>query len=111
MYKRQAYVCELTPDQMREMRGDLTHPAVSPYRDRPMEESLDLFARMRAGEFEDGRMTLRAKIDLNSGNFNMRDPVIYRINHTPVSYTHLDVYKRQTLSRVSGTLRSSSMGP
>lgn len=77
-----AYVCELTPDQMREMRGDLTHPAVSPYRDRPVEESLDLFARMRAGEFEDGRMTLRAKIDLNSGNFNMRDPVIYRINHT-----------------------------
>ena len=76
-----AYVCELTPDQMREMRGDLTTPAQSPYRDRPMEESLDLFARMRAGEFEDGRMTLRAKIDLASGNFNMRDPVIYRINH------------------------------
>ena len=78
-----AYVCELTPDQMREMRGDLTPPAQSPYRDRPMEESLDLFARMRAGEFEDGRMTLRAKIDLASGNFNMRDPVIYRINHMP----------------------------
>lgn len=78
-----AYVCELTPDQMREMRGDLTAPAQSPYRDRPMEESLDLFARMRAGEFEDGRMTLRAKIDLASGNFNMRDPVIYRINHMP----------------------------
>ena len=78
-----AYVCELTPDQMREMRGDLTTPAQSPYRDRPMEESLDLFARMRAGEFEDGRMTLRAKIDLASGNFNMRDPVIYRINHLP----------------------------
>ena len=77
------YVCELTPDQMREMRGDLTTPAQSPYRDRPMEESLDLFARMRAGEFEDGRMTLRAKIDLASGNFNMRDPVIYRINHMP----------------------------
>lgn len=76
-----AYVCELTPDQMRENRGDLTHPAVSPYRDRPMEESLDLFTRMRAGEFEDGRMTLRARIDLESGNFNMRDPVIYRINH------------------------------
>ena len=68
---------------MREMRGDLTTPAQSPYRDRPMEESLDLFARMRAGEFEDGRMTLRAKIDLASGNFNMRDPVIYRINHMP----------------------------
>ncbi len=78
-----AYVCELTPDQMRENRGDLTHPAVSPYRDRPIEESLDLFARMRAGEFADGAMTLRAKIDLASGNFNMRDPVIYRINHLP----------------------------
>ncbi len=76
-----AYVCEQTPDQVRENRGDLTHPAVSPYRDRPTEESLDLFSRMRAGEFEDGRMTLRAKIDLASGNFNMRDPVIYRINH------------------------------
>ncbi len=76
-----AYVCELTPDQVRDNRGDLTHPAVSPYRDRPMEESLDLFARMRAGEFSDGKMTLRAKIDLASGNFNMRDPVIYRINH------------------------------
>ena len=76
-----AYVCELTPDQMRENRGDLTHPAVSPYRDRPIEESLDLFSRMKAGEFEDGRMTLRAKIDLSSGNFNMRDPVLYRIHH------------------------------
>ena len=77
-----AYVCELTPEQMKEMRGDLTTPAQSPYRDRPKEESLDLFRRMRAGEFEDGRMTLRAKIDLASGNFNMRDPVIYRINHS-----------------------------
>lgn len=76
-----AYVCELTPEQMREMRGDLTTPAQSPYRDRPKEESLGLFKRMRAGEFENGRMTLRAKIDLASGNFNMRDPVIYRINH------------------------------
>ncbi len=76
-----AYVCELTPEQMRENRGDLTHPAVSPYRERPVEESLDLFARMRAGEFPDGAMTLRAKIDLASGNFNMRDPALYRINH------------------------------
>ena len=75
-----AYVCELTPEQMRANRGDLTHPAVSPYRDRPIEESLELFERMKNGEFEDGKMTLRAKIDLNSGNFNMRDPVIYRIN-------------------------------
>ena len=78
-----AYVCELTPEQMREYRGDLTHPAKSPYRDRPAAESLDLFHRMKAGEFEDGRMTLRAKIDLNSGNFNLRDPVLYRINHMP----------------------------
>ncbi len=76
-----AYVCELTPEQMREYRGDLTTPARSPYRDRPMEESLDLFRRMRAGEFPNGAMTLRAKIDLASGNFNMRDPAIYRINH------------------------------
>lgn len=78
-----AYVCELTPEQMHEMRGDTTTPAQSPFRDRPIEESLDLFKRMRAGEFEDGKMTLRAKIDLASGNFNMRDPVIYRINRLP----------------------------
>ena len=77
-----AYVCELTPEQVKENRGDLTHPAVSPYRDRPTAESLDLFRRMRAGEFPDGAMTLRAKIDLTSGNFNLRDPVIYRINHS-----------------------------
>ena len=76
-----AYVCELTPEQMREMRGDLTTPAVSPMRDRPMEESLDLFERMKKGEFPNGAMTVRAKIDLASGNFNMRDPAIYRINH------------------------------
>ena len=75
-----AYVCELTPEQMREYRGDTSTPAKSPFRDRPAEESLDLFKRMRAGEFADGSMTLRAKIDLASGNFNMRDPVIYRIN-------------------------------
>ncbi len=78
-----AYVCELTPEQMKEYRGDLTTPARSPYRDRPIEESLDLFRRMRAGEFPNGAMTLRAKIDLASGNFNMRDPAIYRINHMP----------------------------
>ena len=76
-----AYVCELTPEQMREMRGDVNAPAQCPYRSRPIEENLDLFARMRAGEFADGTMTLRAKIDPASGNFNMRDPVIYRINH------------------------------
>ena len=76
-----AYVCELTPEEVKANRGDLTKPAVSPFRDRPISESLDLFKRMRAGEFEDGKMTLRAKIDLASGNFNMRDPVLYRINH------------------------------
>ena len=76
-----AYVCELTPEQFKEFRGDLTHPAKSPYRDRPMEESLDLFRRMRAGEFPEGKYTLRAKIDLASGNFNMRDPVLYRIRY------------------------------
>ncbi len=76
-----AYVCELTPDEFKENRGDLNTPAISPWRDRPIEESLDLFARMRAGEFEDNQYTLRAKIDLASGNFNMRDPVIYRIRH------------------------------
>ena len=76
-----AYVCELTPDQMEEYRGDLTHPAKSPWRDRPIEESLDLFERMKNGEFPDGKYSLRAKIDLESGNFWMRDPVIYRIKH------------------------------
>ena len=76
-----AYVCQLSPEEFKAHRGDIGIPATSPYRDRPMEESLDLFARMRAGEFPNGAMTLRAKIDLTSGNFNMRDPVIYRINH------------------------------
>lgn len=76
-----AYVCELTPEEFKEYRGDVNTPARSPWRDRPIEESLDLFARMKAGEFPNGTYTLRAKIDLASGNFNMRDPAIYRINH------------------------------
>ena len=76
-----AYVCELTPEQFKEYRGDTSTPARSPWRDRPIEESLDLFRRMRAGEFPDNKYTLRARIDLESGNFNMRDPVIYRIRH------------------------------
>ncbi len=76
-----AYVCQLTPEEMAANRGDVNTPAVSPYRDRPIEESLDLFRRMKAGEFPDGAMTLRAKIDLASGNFNMRDPALYRIKH------------------------------
>ena len=76
-----AYVCDLTPEEAKEYRGDIGKPAVSPYRDRPVEENLDLFERMKNGEFPEGSRTLRAKIDLASGNFNMRDPVIYRIRY------------------------------
>ncbi len=76
-----AYVCQLSAEEMSANRGDVNTPAVSPYRDRPIAESLDLFQRMKNGEFPDGAMTLRAKIDLASGNFNMRDPAIYRIKH------------------------------
>jgi len=80
--KGKAYVCDLTADQIREHRGTLTHPGQdSPYRDRSVEENLDLFERMRAGEFPDGTRTLRAKIDMASPNLNMRDPVMYRILH------------------------------
>jgi len=77
-----AYVDELTKDEMRAYRGTLTQAGKnSPYRDRPVAESLDLFERMRAGEFEDGTKTLRAKIDMASPNINMRDPALYRIKH------------------------------
>jgi glutaminyl-tRNA synthetase len=78
----QAYVDSLNADEIRAYRGTLTEPGRnSPYRDRPIEENLDLFARMRAGEFEDGTHVLRAKIDMASPNFNMRDPTLYRIRH------------------------------
>jgi glutaminyl-tRNA synthetase len=77
-----AYVEELSAEEIRQYRGTLTEPGRnSPFRDRPVEESLDLFGRMKAGEFEDGRYALRAKIDMTSGNINMRDPVIYRIRN------------------------------
>ena len=77
-----AYVCDLSAEQVREYRGTLTEPGRnSPYRDRSVEESLDLFRRMRAGEFPDGARTLRVKIDMASGNINLRDPAIYRIKH------------------------------
>ena len=80
--KGRAYVCDLSPDEVREYRGTLTEPGRnSPYRDRSVEENLDLFQRMRAGEFPDGSRTLRAKIDMASPNINMRDPVMYRIKH------------------------------
>ncbi len=74
-----AYVCELSPEEFKANRGDTSTPATSPYRDRPIEENLALFEKMKNGEVPEGAMTLRAKIDLASGNFNMRDPVIYRI--------------------------------
>ena len=78
----QAYVCDLTPDEVSQYRGTLTQPGrESPFRNRSVEENLDLFARMRAGEFADGSRTLRAKIDMKSPNLNMRDPVMYRILH------------------------------
>ncbi len=79
-----AYVCDCTPDDVRRMRGTLTEPG-SPcaHRERPTAESLDLFRRMRAGEFPDGSRVLRARIDMASGNINMRDPVLYRILHAP----------------------------
>ena len=78
--KGKAYVCSLSPEKIKEYRGTLTEPGKdSPYRSRPVEENLDLFERMRAGEFEDGSHILRAKIDMASPNLNMRDPAIYRI--------------------------------
>ena len=77
-----AYVCDLSADEIREYRGTLTEPGrESPYRDRPLEENLDLFQRMKAGEFPDGSRVLRAKVDMASPNLNMRDPVMYRILH------------------------------
>ena len=76
-----AYVCELDPEEFKAHRGTIGVPATSPWRDRPAQESLELFRRMKNGEFAEGKYTLRAKIDLASGNFNMRDPVLYRIRH------------------------------
>ncbi|MED5427979.1 MAG: glutamate--tRNA ligase family protein, partial [Candidatus Neomarinimicrobiota bacterium] len=77
-----AYVCDLHAEEIRKTRGTLTDPGQeSPYRERSIDESLDLFARMKAGEFPDGTRTLRAKIDMSHSNLNMRDPVIYRILH------------------------------
>lgn len=81
--KGKAYVCDLTPEEMKDYRGSLTAPGKeSPYRNRSVEENLDLLARMKNGEFEDGKKVLRAKIDMSSPNINMRDPIIYRISHS-----------------------------
>jgi len=82
--KGKAYVCDLSADEIREYRGTLTEPGKeSPYRNRTIEENLDLFERMRKGEFPNGSRTLRAKIDMSSPNLNLRDPVMYRIIHMP----------------------------
>jgi len=88
-----AYVCDLTADQVREFRGTLTEAGRdSPYRSRSVEENLDLFARMRAGEFEDGERVLRAKIDMASGNMNLRDPALYRIRHGVIHHQTGDTW-------------------
>lgn len=81
--KGKAYVCDLNPEQIREYRGTLTEPGKdSPHRNRTVEENLDLFEKMKSGEFKDGEKVLRAKIDMSSPNINMRDPIIYRISHS-----------------------------
>ena len=80
--KGKAYVCDLSPDQVKLQRGTLKQPGIdSPYRNRSIEENIDLFAKMRSGEFANGEKTLRAKIDMAHSNLNMRDPVMYRILH------------------------------
>lgn len=81
--KGKSYVCDLTPEEMKEYRGTLTEPGKeSPYRNRSVEENLNLFEKMKDGDFKDGEKVLRAKIDMDSPNMNMRDPIIYRISHT-----------------------------
>src|SRR5947209_2216016 len=82
-----AYVCDLSAEEIARYRGGLKGGTDSPYRNRPVEENLDLFRRMRAGEFPDGARTLRAKIDMGSPNFNLRDPVMYRILHAHHQHT------------------------
>ncbi|NLB57818.1 MAG: glutamine--tRNA ligase, partial [Gammaproteobacteria bacterium] len=83
-----AFVCDLSAEQVREYRGTLTEPGRdSPWRDRPVEENLDLFRRMRAGEFPDGARTLRARIDKASGNINLRDLALYRLKHVEHQHT------------------------
>jgi len=103
-----AYVCDLSADEMRDYRGTLTEPGKnSPYRERPIEENLDLLQRMKAGEFPDGARTLRAKIDMASPNLNMRDPVMYRILHaTHHSTGDKCVFIRLMISPTANRIRS-----
>ncbi len=99
-----AYVCELGPEDMRHYRGTLTEPGRnSPWRDRPVAESLELLAQMRQGSIEEGRMTLRARIDMGSPNLNLRDPVLYRVKHarhhrTGNSLAHLPLLRLRARS-------------
>ncbi len=103
-----AYVCDLTADQMREYRGTLSEPGKdSPWRNRTVEENLDLFERMKNGEFADGTRTLRAKIDMASKNLNMRDPVMYRIAHSITTALAIrGVSIRCTITRTVNPIRS-----
>jgi glutaminyl-tRNA synthetase len=105
----QAFVCDLTPEQIRQYRGTLTEPGRnSPYRDRSVEENLDLFRRMRAGEFPDGTRTLRAKVDMAHPNLNMRDPVMYRILHAiTIAPATGGASIRCTISPMASRIRSS----
>lgn len=109
-----AYVCDLSPEEIREYRGTLTEPGKnSPYRDRSVEENLDLFRRMTEGEFANGEKVLRAKIDMASPNINMRDPVIYRIAHVSHHQTgdKWCVYPMYDFAIPSPTLRRRSHIP
>ena len=102
-----AYVCELTPDQMDEYRGDLTHPAVSPWRDRPIEESLDLFERMKNGEFPEGKYTLRAKIDLASATSSCATRCSTVSNMSSITVrARSGAYSRCMISRTRSRTRS-----
>ena len=105
-----AYVDDQSPDEMRLARGTLTEPGKnSPFRDRSVEENLDLFRRMRAGEFPNGARVLRAKIDMASGNINLRDPVLYRILHAEHPRTgKTGASIRATTTRTASRTRSST---
>ena len=106
--KGKAYVCDLNADQIREYRGTLTEPGKnSPFRDRSVDENLDLFARMRAGDFKDGERVLRAKIDMASSNINMRDPTLYRIRHGVIHHQTGEAWCIYPSSTVSTHVKTS----
>ena len=107
-----AYVDDLSPDEIREYRGSFTEPGRnSPYRDRSVEENLDLFARMRAGEFPDGSRVLRAKIDMSSPNMNLRDPILYRILHEEHPRTAMHGVSTPCMTGPTGRATASRASP